>query len=138
MSQKLPKKLNSQILIEVDNLFPFEIVGYIRVYWYYHHGFQEVVTSAHFVKIKTILFAKLLGFEPRSVGASQVFSAILCPLSYRSLGVNNCVIVNSCLRRIQGAPPPQRNLILSFRIRFHRKAPTPEVGDSPPSPNGKS
>ena len=43
------------------------ILGYpteIRKQLYYNNGNREVVTSIHFVKIKTKYFAKPLGFEP--------------------------------------------------------------------------
>ena len=68
--------------------FIFQI---IREQWYYNKGLQEVVTSIHFVKIKTIFFAKLPGLEPNPVGLSQIFSLMLGLLSYWSLGVNNCL-----------------------------------------------
>ena len=54
---------------------------------YYDNGLQEAVTSIYFVKIKTF-FCK----TPTSAGLSQVFSLMLCPLSYWSSGVNNCLI----------------------------------------------
>ena len=37
------------------------------------------------------IFAKFPGFEPIQTG-SQIFSLMLCPLSYWSCGVNNCLI----------------------------------------------
>ena len=64
----------------------------IRVQWYYNGGLQEAVTSSHFVQIKTIFLAKRPGFKPRTAGPSQIFRLMLCPLSYWSLGVNNCLI----------------------------------------------
>ena len=43
----------------------------------HNNGLQEVVTSIYFVKIKTIHFAKLDGFEPTLAGPSLVFSFML-------------------------------------------------------------
>ena len=42
----------------------------------FNNGFHYVVTSIHFVKIRTF-FAKLLGFEPTPAGPSVVFSLML-------------------------------------------------------------
>ena len=50
---------------------------------------QDVVTSIHFVKIKTVSFAKLPGFNSRSAGPSLVYSLLLCSLSYWSVRLSS-------------------------------------------------
>ena len=51
----------------------------MREQWFCNNGFQEVVTSIHFVKIKQLnkSFAKRLGFEPRLAGSAKTFSPVL-------------------------------------------------------------
>ena len=50
------------------NVFPFRmhrhIILYIREQWYYNNGLQEVVTSIHFVKIKTNCLQNSLDLNP--------------------------------------------------------------------------
>ena len=50
----------------------------IREHLCYNNGHQEVVTSVHFVKNLSTIFAKHPGVEPRAAGLSQIFSLMLC------------------------------------------------------------